>query len=51
MKANTTDDGAIRQVIEAHPKWGYRRVTAWVRRTTRKAINSKRVRRVMQETK
>jgi putative transposase len=42
---------AIVQVAEANPTDGYRLVTAWVRRQLGRAVNEKRVLRVMRERK
>jgi transposase InsO family protein len=39
----------IKELKTAHPFWGYRRVSAWLRRREGFLINQKRVRRIMKE--
>ena len=41
--------GSIRKICEAHPFWGYRRVTAWLRHREGITVNRKRVYRLMKE--
>ncbi len=39
----------IKAIKLAHPFWGYRRVTAWLRHREKLLVNQKRVRRLMKE--
>jgi len=37
----------IKEIKEKHPFWGYRRVTAWIRRREKRRVNHKKVYRIM----
>ena len=50
-RPSTKSSAAIVEVAEANPTDGYRIVTAWVRRKLGRAVNRKRVLRVMRERK
>lgn len=54
-RARKDDEQETLQLIfdikAAHPFWGYRRVWAWLRFREKRAINHKRVYRIMKENK